>query len=409
MSSSRSLSLHPSALTDAEHAFCTSTLAELLDDDSPSTSQVSISVREARAWIRGRYTALGAQTVDEIIALFAPVTTLGRGEFFAVLRLVLHAQNGQGVNRSLAFVQAPVPVTNPFLPTPTPSPESRPRPPLPPRKPVSPRFAAGTGETVSSSASSASTSSSASSAASSSLAHRYSSLSLSASNTPPALPLRRAATHTRASSASLSITPAPHGLSLQRTASNPGSGRPAQRDHNPFRSPPPPRPDAPQQQKTNHRTAPPLPRRMSSTSDGALSTFRGHLSGEPDTIVPRTAPPTTRAFPASVHTSPPLPPGRPPPLHPHRRASTESAPAFISSPLASGINKGTGTGRRVASDATPSPLSSPPTGYSAPSASLGALPIYLPKVAMPGVVRRTLAGAGWVGAERGEREGLIER
>ncbi|KAJ7626466.1 hypothetical protein B0H17DRAFT_1218631 [Mycena rosella] len=79
-SSARRLSLHPSALSDAERALLTASLADLAD-------------------------TTGSETVDQILRLFAPATTLSSGAFFAALRLVLHAQAGRGVDRGLAFVQ----------------------------------------------------------------------------------------------------------------------------------------------------------------------------------------------------------------------------------------------------------------------------------------------------------------
>ncbi|KAJ7627883.1 hypothetical protein B0H17DRAFT_1218439 [Mycena rosella] len=138
--SARRLALHPSALSDAEHALFTTSLADLADTTG-DLEHTAVSVREARAWLCGRYAAVGSGTVDEILRL----------SFFVALRLVLHAQAGRAVDRGLAFVQgafayscyltglsastarpaAPIPPgapTNPFLPTPAPSPEVRARP-----------------------------------------------------------------------------------------------------------------------------------------------------------------------------------------------------------------------------------------------------------------------------------------
>ncbi|KAJ7892239.1 hypothetical protein B0H13DRAFT_2340243 [Mycena leptocephala] len=64
-----------------------------------------------------------SKQLSQILRLF-PASTLGGGALSALLRLVLHA----GWVPSLAFVQVPVPVpaagptSNPFLPTPAPSP-----------------------------------------------------------------------------------------------------------------------------------------------------------------------------------------------------------------------------------------------------------------------------------------------
>ncbi|KAF7312820.1 Glycolipid transfer protein [Mycena kentingensis (nom. inval.)] len=96
-SSSRTLSLHPSALSDAEHVLFAGSLASLIDQpaDTIDWDRAAVSVREARAWLCGRYPDLGAGTVDEILRLFAPATTLSAGAFAAVLRLALHAQAGE--------------------------------------------------------------------------------------------------------------------------------------------------------------------------------------------------------------------------------------------------------------------------------------------------------------------------
>jgi hypothetical protein len=74
--SARRLSLHLSALSDAEHAFFTASLADLADVDSTSTDnsndnamdweRISVSVREARAWLCGRYASLGTRSIDEV-------------------------------------------------------------------------------------------------------------------------------------------------------------------------------------------------------------------------------------------------------------------------------------------------------------------------------------------------------
>jgi hypothetical protein len=124
----RRLSLHPSALSDTEHALFTASLADLADvdptfNDAMDWDRISVSVREARAWLCGRYASLGTGTIDEvcfflfslfltsyhltemqILRLF-PASTLSGGGFFALLRLVLHTQAGSPIDRSLAFVQ----------------------------------------------------------------------------------------------------------------------------------------------------------------------------------------------------------------------------------------------------------------------------------------------------------------
>ena len=66
----RRLSLHPSALSDAEYALFTTSLADLADIDAADPAidyeQITVSVREARAWLCGRYASLGSGVIDEV-------------------------------------------------------------------------------------------------------------------------------------------------------------------------------------------------------------------------------------------------------------------------------------------------------------------------------------------------------
>ncbi|KAJ7141675.1 hypothetical protein C8R43DRAFT_1200564 [Mycena crocata] len=149
---------NPDAITKDSNAICP-IAAGFIDPDAflggggsyIDWERGSVSIREARAWICGWYSSLGSGTVDKILRIANPE----RRRIFAALRLVFHALQGRGLERSLAFVEAPVPMSpstnntnmntntsalpfNPFLPTPAPSPEPRARLPLPPRKPTSP-------------------------------------------------------------------------------------------------------------------------------------------------------------------------------------------------------------------------------------------------------------------------------
>ncbi|EPQ53861.1 hypothetical protein GLOTRDRAFT_139912 [Gloeophyllum trabeum ATCC 11539] len=106
------------SLNDAEYDLYTSCLHDLIDcDDDGKTphddsyyERISVGVREARAWLRGRYPELSAGDLDSILRLFHPNLnpgdTLAGGQFFAVLRLVTHVRSGKSVERSLVFVQA---------------------------------------------------------------------------------------------------------------------------------------------------------------------------------------------------------------------------------------------------------------------------------------------------------------
>ncbi|EJD51607.1 hypothetical protein AURDEDRAFT_111720 [Auricularia subglabra TFB-10046 SS5] len=128
---SRPLTLHLSALSDAEYDLYTSSLAEIsvppahdVRSDKYWEDRV-VSLREARGWMRGRY-GVDGKAIDQILRYFSPTLgpadTLSAGQFFAAMRLVLYAQRGADPERSLVFVQPPA----------TPRPVSTPTPDLPP-------------------------------------------------------------------------------------------------------------------------------------------------------------------------------------------------------------------------------------------------------------------------------------
>ncbi|KAJ7688972.1 hypothetical protein B0H17DRAFT_1202578 [Mycena rosella] len=101
----RPLSLHTSALNDAEYTLFTENLGSLLDSDGDDPEAQTLTIREVRAWMRGRYPGVPAATIDRILALFPSKEAIHGGEFFAALRLVLHVESGKDVDRALAFVQ----------------------------------------------------------------------------------------------------------------------------------------------------------------------------------------------------------------------------------------------------------------------------------------------------------------
>ncbi|KAK6977878.1 hypothetical protein R3P38DRAFT_2666063 [Favolaschia claudopus] len=100
----RPLSLHSSALNDAEYTLFTENLSSIVDSDGDPEAQ-ALTIREVRAWMRGRYPAIPAATIDKILALFPSKDGISGAEFFAALRLVLHVEAGKDVDRALAFVQ----------------------------------------------------------------------------------------------------------------------------------------------------------------------------------------------------------------------------------------------------------------------------------------------------------------
>ncbi|KAF8322190.1 hypothetical protein DL93DRAFT_2093450 [Clavulina sp. PMI_390] len=115
MASDRPLYLHISALSPDEYDVYTAVLRELAgpgQDDTLGVSDRPVDIMEARGWIRGRY-GLDAALVDKILRYFQPSHTgrqevLSAGQFFAVLRLVLHVQAGRDPAKALVFVQPTV-------------------------------------------------------------------------------------------------------------------------------------------------------------------------------------------------------------------------------------------------------------------------------------------------------------
>lgn len=66
---SRPLTLHVSALNDAEYSLYTSSVHDIIEYDAkhpPDYDKVSVGVREARAWLRGRYPTLASTTLDSV-------------------------------------------------------------------------------------------------------------------------------------------------------------------------------------------------------------------------------------------------------------------------------------------------------------------------------------------------------
>jgi len=72
--SMRPLSLHASALNDEEYALFSSSLLDLASPDNPCDDdthfeKLSVSIREARAWLRGRYSDLPVSNLNEVCDL----------------------------------------------------------------------------------------------------------------------------------------------------------------------------------------------------------------------------------------------------------------------------------------------------------------------------------------------------
>jgi len=67
----RSLSLHVSALNEDEYFLFTSSFTDLLASDVPLTTDAdfekqTVFIREARAWLRGRYPDLPVSDLDQV-------------------------------------------------------------------------------------------------------------------------------------------------------------------------------------------------------------------------------------------------------------------------------------------------------------------------------------------------------
>jgi hypothetical protein len=80
----RPLTLHVSALSDAEYTFYTSAISDLAvasGDDSQHNNayyeNLSVGVREARAWLRGRFSDLPVSDID-VVSLTSWLTGITR-------------------------------------------------------------------------------------------------------------------------------------------------------------------------------------------------------------------------------------------------------------------------------------------------------------------------------------------
>ncbi|KAF8059871.1 hypothetical protein FPV67DRAFT_1674311 [Lyophyllum atratum] len=77
--------------------------------DDAYYEQMKIGLPEARGWLRGRYAHLPPGAIDSILRFFSPDLSQGDvltgGQFFAGLRLAVHAENEKDIDWVLAFVQ----------------------------------------------------------------------------------------------------------------------------------------------------------------------------------------------------------------------------------------------------------------------------------------------------------------
>lgn len=180
----RPLFLHTSALSDAEYAVYVDALHDVLDEPEPEPEPQPdvgvrgrpfgggeggkgggggdggkgkltdeelearlVGMREARAWMRGRYRDVGVSEIDkvrlspsfihsytclpvtmnertnecthstQILHLFTPHVQkecISGGQFLAALRLLMHARAGLDVNEGLVFIQGGLPSSSFF-------------------------------------------------------------------------------------------------------------------------------------------------------------------------------------------------------------------------------------------------------------------------------------------------------
>ena len=76
---SRPLTLHVSALNGAEYATYTSSIHDIVENDPkpvPDYDKLTVGVREARAWLRGRYPALAPTDLDAVRTSLSVVDSL---------------------------------------------------------------------------------------------------------------------------------------------------------------------------------------------------------------------------------------------------------------------------------------------------------------------------------------------
>ncbi|KIM32761.1 hypothetical protein M408DRAFT_326504 [Serendipita vermifera MAFF 305830] len=125
MSIPRTLSLHESALSPSEYTVYIPLFDDLVDAEpnvavangKPFNAHASIPVpvREARSWLKGRFSGVESGLIDRILRIFhpdlRPSDMLSQSQFFAVLRLLVHAHasptSRDTLDTVLVFVQPP--------------------------------------------------------------------------------------------------------------------------------------------------------------------------------------------------------------------------------------------------------------------------------------------------------------
>lgn len=141
----RVLFLHTTALSDAEYTAYFDALHDIMDEPDQAGGPVNtksidenleaheIGIREARAWMRGRFRDMGNLSnvdkvcliqfgklvcltelygvlvvVRQVLGMLTPSAQnrcISAGQFFAALRLLMHARNGSDVSDAMLFIQ----------------------------------------------------------------------------------------------------------------------------------------------------------------------------------------------------------------------------------------------------------------------------------------------------------------
>ncbi|KAF8891465.1 hypothetical protein CPB84DRAFT_1784176 [Gymnopilus junonius] len=124
----RKLSIPLASLGDAEYELYTASLKSLShsheeqhatanDDSDEYLDTLTFSMYEARRWFSGRFPHISSTITNEVLAMFSPQLDIGdtisASQFIAALRIVIHAERGKKVDRSLAYIAA-LPPASPY-------------------------------------------------------------------------------------------------------------------------------------------------------------------------------------------------------------------------------------------------------------------------------------------------------
>lgn len=73
--------------------------------DDEFYDKMAVNSQRVRGWLQGRYSRVPGSQIDTILSYLSPPmdwrVTLSGGEILAALRMVTHADHGEGIDRSL--------------------------------------------------------------------------------------------------------------------------------------------------------------------------------------------------------------------------------------------------------------------------------------------------------------------